>query len=225
MAARQRPESDIVISSRIRLARNLAEFPFISRASRQTATEIERTLRERDAADCQRIRADLEYFNVNELEGHRSAVPGRAAADQPRACRKPRRPRRGHRPPRAGQPDDQRGRPSAHPGACTAGSTCRPPGSRSTHRRPDRRPRDLCLPPTARLSDRLPDERRHRRARQRDAAPAGAGDHPADRKGVSQLAKNQPGRARPVWRRLAGDGRLLPDQQPDHARPDASRNW
>ncbi len=29
------PESDIVISSRIRLARNLAEFPFISRATPQ----------------------------------------------------------------------------------------------------------------------------------------------------------------------------------------------
>ena len=27
------PESDIVISSRIRLARNLAEYPFLSRAS------------------------------------------------------------------------------------------------------------------------------------------------------------------------------------------------
>ena len=29
------PESDIVISSRIRLARNLADYPFISRASSQ----------------------------------------------------------------------------------------------------------------------------------------------------------------------------------------------
>ena len=29
------PESDIVISSRIRLARNLADYPFISRASDQ----------------------------------------------------------------------------------------------------------------------------------------------------------------------------------------------
>ena len=30
-------------------------------------------------------------------------------------------------------------------------------------------------------------------------------------------AKDQPGRPRAVRRRLAGDGRLLPDQQPDHA--------
>jgi protein arginine kinase len=40
------PESDIVISSRIRLARNLADFPFISRATDQDRAEIEKTLRE-----------------------------------------------------------------------------------------------------------------------------------------------------------------------------------
>ena len=33
------PEADIVISSRVRLARNLAEFPFISRATPQDRTE------------------------------------------------------------------------------------------------------------------------------------------------------------------------------------------
>ena len=41
------PEADIVMSSRIRLARNLAEFPFITRASDQDRGEIERILRER----------------------------------------------------------------------------------------------------------------------------------------------------------------------------------
>lgn len=40
------PESDIVMSSRIRLARNLADFPFITRATEQDRIEIERTLRE-----------------------------------------------------------------------------------------------------------------------------------------------------------------------------------
>ncbi len=35
------PESDIVISSRIRLARNLADFPFISRATDVDRAEIE----------------------------------------------------------------------------------------------------------------------------------------------------------------------------------------
>ena len=35
------PESDIVMCSRIRLARNLADFPFTNRASRSEKTEIE----------------------------------------------------------------------------------------------------------------------------------------------------------------------------------------
>jgi protein arginine kinase len=40
------PEADIVISSRVRLARNLAAYPFISRASTHDRAEVERTLRE-----------------------------------------------------------------------------------------------------------------------------------------------------------------------------------
>jgi protein arginine kinase len=43
------PESDIVISSRIRLARNLAAFPFSNRASAHQKAEIEHLLRERIA--------------------------------------------------------------------------------------------------------------------------------------------------------------------------------
>ncbi len=41
------PESDIVISSRIRLARNLAAFPFTNRATSHQKAEIENLLRER----------------------------------------------------------------------------------------------------------------------------------------------------------------------------------
>jgi protein arginine kinase len=41
------PESDIVISSRIRLARNLAAFPFTNRSSAGQKAEIETTLRDR----------------------------------------------------------------------------------------------------------------------------------------------------------------------------------
>jgi protein arginine kinase len=60
------PESDIVISSRIRLARNLADYPFISRATAADRMELERTLRERIL----QIRpAHLEYVDVNKLEG------------------------------------------------------------------------------------------------------------------------------------------------------------
>jgi protein arginine kinase len=40
------PEADIVISSRIRLARNLADYPFISRATEQDRLRIEKSLRE-----------------------------------------------------------------------------------------------------------------------------------------------------------------------------------
>ncbi|MDA1017593.1 MAG: protein arginine kinase [Planctomycetota bacterium] len=41
------PESDIVISSRIRLARNLAQYPFLSRADDVVRSEIEAVIREK----------------------------------------------------------------------------------------------------------------------------------------------------------------------------------
>ncbi|MFO0817692.1 MAG: protein arginine kinase [Pirellulales bacterium] len=41
------PESDIVVSSRIRLARNLADFPFVRRCDDHARRTIERTVRER----------------------------------------------------------------------------------------------------------------------------------------------------------------------------------
>jgi protein arginine kinase len=59
------PEADIVISSRVRLARNLAEFPFISRASPQDRLQIERTLRE--AILAANSSGDLLYVAVDEL--------------------------------------------------------------------------------------------------------------------------------------------------------------
>ena len=59
------PESDIVISSRIRLARNVAAFPFTNRASAYQKAEIEGMLRDRVA----RLDLDprLEYINVPNL--------------------------------------------------------------------------------------------------------------------------------------------------------------
>ena len=61
------PESDIVISSRIRLARNLANYPFISRATSADRSEIEHILR----GSVLKIEPSngLLYFNVNKLEG------------------------------------------------------------------------------------------------------------------------------------------------------------
>jgi protein arginine kinase len=59
------PESDIVISSRIRLARNIAAFPFSNRGSAYQKAEIETLLRERVAK--LEIEPRLEYVNVPTL--------------------------------------------------------------------------------------------------------------------------------------------------------------
>jgi protein arginine kinase len=61
------PESDIVISSRIRLARNLADFPFISRASSADRAEIEKHLRELITSDD--APQGILYIDVGQLEG------------------------------------------------------------------------------------------------------------------------------------------------------------
>jgi protein arginine kinase len=59
------PEADIVVSSRIRLARNLAAFPFANRASAYQKAEIETLLRERIAKLDYEPR--LDYVNVGSL--------------------------------------------------------------------------------------------------------------------------------------------------------------
>ena len=59
------PESDIVISSRIRLARNLADFPFIRRCSDEDRLSIERTVRARmEQIDGW---ADINYVDIDSL--------------------------------------------------------------------------------------------------------------------------------------------------------------
>ena len=57
------PESDIVMCSRIRLARNLADFPFINRASRNEKAEIEETVKK----SAQAAGLGLKYEDVNGL--------------------------------------------------------------------------------------------------------------------------------------------------------------
>jgi protein arginine kinase len=59
------PESDIVISSRIRLARNLAAFPFTNRASIHQKAEIEALLRDRLAKV--ELEPRLGYLSVGDL--------------------------------------------------------------------------------------------------------------------------------------------------------------
>ena len=59
------PESDIVISSRIRLARNLADFPFVRKCAEGDRGKIVSTLRARlKSADCF---TDLSYVDVDSL--------------------------------------------------------------------------------------------------------------------------------------------------------------
>jgi len=59
------PESEVVVSTRIRLARNLAHFPFTNRATLAQKTEIEARLR--DTIDRLDIPHRLTYVNVNGL--------------------------------------------------------------------------------------------------------------------------------------------------------------
>jgi len=60
------PESDIVISSRIRLARNLADFPFVRRCSDADRQTVEKALRER-ILQLSELNG-LSYVDVNDLE-------------------------------------------------------------------------------------------------------------------------------------------------------------
>src|SRR5690606_22223131 len=54
------PQSDIVISSRVRLARNLAGFPFLSRANARETSDVEREIRERLVT----LKPELAYFSL-----------------------------------------------------------------------------------------------------------------------------------------------------------------
>ncbi len=60
------PESDIVISSRIRLARNLAQFPFPNRADESGRSEVESLLREK--IEDLPVGTKVQYVNVRDLK-------------------------------------------------------------------------------------------------------------------------------------------------------------
>ena len=59
------PESDIVISSRIRLARNVAEFPFLSRATPRERGQLEKLLREK--VQEAKIHDGINYYSLHNL--------------------------------------------------------------------------------------------------------------------------------------------------------------
>ncbi len=105
------PESDIVMCSRIRLARNLADFPFTNRASRSEKAEIEAHVSA--AIGARQARPDLPR---RQRPVHaRPPVPGRAPAHLPRAGQRRRAARRRHRPAGKRRHHGQRGGPPPHP--------------------------------------------------------------------------------------------------------------
>lgn len=59
------PESDIVISSRVRLARNLSDFPFIRKCSPKQRSQIASTVQQ--AFDRSTIGTEAEYIDVSKL--------------------------------------------------------------------------------------------------------------------------------------------------------------
>ena len=59
------PESDIVMSTRVRLARNVAAFPFVSRASQEQKRDLERLLRTKIMDAC--AGDDTIYLSVEDL--------------------------------------------------------------------------------------------------------------------------------------------------------------
>jgi protein arginine kinase len=61
------PESDIVMSSRVRLARNVAHYPFVSRMSEQDRAEVERFLRERIASSSVGSEIDRQFLVERQL--------------------------------------------------------------------------------------------------------------------------------------------------------------
>ena len=60
------PDSDIVVSSRIRLARNLADYPFIRKCTGLDRAAMEKTLRER--IDQIQEMGEISYIDVNALD-------------------------------------------------------------------------------------------------------------------------------------------------------------
>ena len=179
------PESDIVMCSRIRLARNLADFPFCNRASRSEKAEIEANF---TAALVERQARALVSRRERPLDA-RPPVPGRAAGHLARAFLERRPARRRDQPARKRRDHGQRGRPPPRPVHALRLSPERSLGRRQRPGRQARRTARVRVQPPARLPDRLPDQRRHRHSRRRDAAPARARPEQAHRQGLSRLQK------------------------------------
>ena len=154
-------------------------------------------------------------------------VPGRAPAHLARARQRRRPPRRRHRPRGERLGHGQRGGPPPNPGHALGLLPARGLGPDQPPGRLDRGAPHLRLQPPARLPHRLPHQRRHRHPRRRDAPPARAGPHQADREGLPRPPQDQPRGARPLRRGHPGvraTSTRSPTSRPwARARPNSSR--
>jgi protein arginine kinase len=203
------PESDIVISSRIRLARNIAEFPFLSRANPKERGQLEKTLREQILET--KVSEGLSYFSLPALsQVDRLFLVERHLISREHAFGK------GPRGVAIGpletisimvnEEDHLRLQ------ALRSGLQLRKTWE-EINLVDDRLERGggLRLLLAVRLPDGLSDERGHGDAGFGHAAPAGAGDDPTDREGLPGGVEDQPGGAGPLRGGHPGLGGFLPD--------------
>ena len=155
------PHSEVVISSRVRLARNLAGFPFVNRANTRQRCEV--LGRCCDQVMSGRLGEGVLWIDLPEstsldrqllVERHLiSRQHASAKEDLPRAV--------GDRRERNVRLDGQRRRPPAHPGAPQRHAADRSVRPDQPHRRHPGRTPGLRLFTPVRVPDRLPDQRGH----------------------------------------------------------------
>ncbi len=222
------PMSEVVISSRIRLARNVSGFNFLSKCTRSQRQTVERRVRDTILSPAlagpightgQVLYVDLE--SAPEID--RTLLVERHLISKPHAAAE------GARGVAVGgdetvsimvNEEDHLRIQVLRVGPAAGGDLA---ADQRHRRRPGGQAR-LRLPPPLRLPDGVPDQRRHRHPRQRHAPPAGPEADRRDREGLPHRQGPEAGRPRPLRRGHRGDRRLLPDQQPDHARQGRGRD-
>src|SRR5262245_30535173 len=224
------PEPDVVISCRVRLARNVEGYPFVLRLEDDKAREL--AARAREALVGQRIDGETIWVGMEEappimklLLRERYLVSRDLAPNDPRLAARPGRGVAfGERERLAVMvnEEDHLRLQSISPGYSLpeAFAGVRDPVRRRARPRPRARAgARLRRRPGARRPHGLSDQRRHGAARLGDDAPAcpGPGARRA-REGDPRRAAHGARRARHVRRGLARRRRLLPDLEPGHPR-------
>ena len=224
------PLQEVVISSRVRLARNLAAVPFLGRCTPPQRLELERRLK--DEILQANLAPEMFYVDVaaaseldRQLLVERHLVSRQHAAGTEGA---------GEKKAKTAGPGHPRGV------AISADETLAIMVNEEDHLRIQvlrsslqleqavqeivrveealEKRAGVRIPPPVRVFDGLPDQRRHGPAGERDAAPAGAETDRRDRKGPAGRPRHATGDPRPLRRGHGGQRRLLPGLQPDHAR-------